>query len=410
MHRLFHLVLAVSAGWGAEPETLALLARAQAAFERVETQASPDLQDTARCTQSQAELLPVVRPAEAPLVRFRKGYCELLGASVSGNRGGYQRAAQDFAMALAAWPARGAEPVPSGLQVLSAVARLRAGAPPAEAKSGLAEAARRSACPATVMPARLCHELVRTGRLWQGWIAMNEGDTATANAIFGGFEELPWASLLAGRQAMREGRYPVAVDSLRKAVEGWSAGGESARGVVRVLGPQPELAAVTGELGAARYLAGDYAGAIASLDAAVRAQPHDSRSTFIRGLAKEAAGQPAAALNDYQSAARAAFAQPDRPYSSAEAHFYRGVWHYRRKAFEKAEDELLTAMNADPGQKLRPDVIAWRRLSAVAGGACQTAAEDLRAAVEGASPFFPRTEAQALLAACDARAETVSRK
>ena len=95
----------------------------------------------------------MTKPAEAPLVRFRKGYCALLGATITGSRADYEAAAGDFARAMAGWEARAPEPIPSGLQALSGIARLRAGAA-AEAlpdiEAGLADAVSRSACPAGV--------------------------------------------------------------------------------------------------------------------------------------------------------------------------------------------------------------------------------------------------------------------
>ena len=385
--------------------------RAQGDFDRVEVQPFPAVQDTTRCAQSQAEILPMARPAEVPLLRFRKGYCEILGARVGGSRGDYRQAAQDFAQAMAAWPARGIEPMSAGLQVLSAVARLQAGAAFAEVKPGLEEAARSRTCPAGVMSPRICEDLLRTGRLWQGWIALKEGDLASARGIFAAFPDLAWGSWAAGLAAEKAGRYAEAVDAMGKAVEAWSLDQRYPKpGLMHILGPAPDVPAATAQLGEAQYLAGKYGLAIASLDAAVRAQPEDAMAIFVRGLAREATGRSDAAMNDYQAASRTAFAHPDRPFSAGQAHLYRGVWHFRRKAWAQAEDEFAGALNADPGPELRADAAAWRQLAAVAGGSCQRADDDLRVALAAASGFFPRAEAEKVLAACGDQPRDISLK
>ena len=315
MHKWL-LFLAVLAAARADDAVLALTIRAQADFDRVEAEPFPGIQDVTRCSQTQAQLLPVARPAELPLVRFRKGYCELLEARMTRHRGDYQRAAQDFAQALAAWPARGVEPLSSGLQVLSAVARLEAGADAAERdgiRAGLRDALSREACPAGVMSARFCQELVRTGRLWQGWMALGDGDSRAAEEIFREFPDLAWSAWMAGRQALREHRYTQAAAAFRKTVEAWSREARYPRpGVLHTLGPPPALEEATAELGGALYLAGDGQGALSTFETVVKERPEDARAVFFRGLAHQALGQPAAALNDYQFASRMAFAHPER--------------------------------------------------------------------------------------------------
>ena len=413
MHKWL-LFLAVLAAARADDAVLALTIRAQADFDRVEAEPFPGIQDVTRCSQTQAQLLPVARPAELPLVRFRKGYCELLEARMTRHRGDYQRAAQDFAQALAAWPARGVEPLSSGLQVLSAVARLEAGADAAERdgiRAGLRDALSREACPAGVMSARFCQELVRTGRLWQGWMALGDGDSRAAEEIFREFPDLAWSAWMAGRQALREHRYTQAAAAFRKTVEAWSREARYPRpGVLHTLGPPPALEEATAELGGALYLAGDGQGALSTFETVVKERPEDARAVFFRGLAHQALGQPAAALNDYQFASRMAFAHPERPDASAEAHLYRGVWHFRRKAWAQAENEFASALNAAPGPALRPDIVAWRFLAAVAGGSCQAAAAGLRDALPAASGWVPKAEAEALLSACPRPPGTLGRQ
>jgi tetratricopeptide (TPR) repeat protein len=119
-------------------------------------------------------------------------------------------------------------------------------------------------------------------------------------------------------------------------------------------------------------------------------------------LTRDALGQADAALADFQLASRSAFADPEQPFASGRAHFYRGVWLYRRKSYEQAEDEFSSALNFDPGPVVRADVSAWRQMAAVAGGSCQDAARHLREALPGVSGFFPRREAEGLLAGCGA--------
>lgn len=84
------------------------------------------------------------------------------------------------------------------------------------------------------------------------------------------------------------------------------------------------------------------------------------------------------------------------------------MWHFRRQAWARAEDEFAGALNAEPAPALRPDIAAWRHLSAVAGGACESSAAELGRALPGVSGFFPRSEAQARLAACDRPPATIS--
>ena len=111
---------------------------------------------------------------------------------------------------------------------------------------------------------------------------------------------------------------------------------------------------------------------------------------FVRGLARAGMGQAEAALADYQLASRMAFAHPDIPHAAALAHYYRGVWQFRRKDFARAEDEFASALNQDPGADLRADATGWRYMAAVAGGACEASGRKLEAALREASGFFPR--------------------
>jgi len=414
VYQLFLFLAAVTAVYADTDAALALALRARTDFDRVEAQPFPNLPDAARCAQSQAELLPISRPTELPLVRFRKGYCELLDAGLTGNRTTYRQAAQDFAQAMVAWPARTPEPLSAGVQALSAIARLKAGADPTVLpgiRAGLEQALASRVCPASVMSPRLCGELLDAAKIWQGWILLQDGNLAGAAAVFNQSPDSGWASWVAARQAFEAHYYPQAAADFASAVEVWTNQQKYPRpGAVYVLGPRPDLPAALTELGAARYLAGDYRGAAGSLDAAVKARPEDARAWFLRGLAREALGQPQAALEDYQLASRTAFAQPGQPFASGQAHFYRGVWYFRRRAWTQAEDEFASALNFDPGPGLRVDAAAWRSMAAVAAGSCDASAEALERALPQVSGFFPRPVAERFLEGCRAQPRNLSRK
>ncbi len=415
MHKLTIVTaLAVLSAFGADERLLTLTLRAQSGFERVEASPFPDLQETARCAQSQAEVLPLLKPAEAPVVRFRKGYCTLLGATITDSRADYQAAAGDFARAMAGWEARAPEPLPSGLQVLSGIARLRAGAPAEtlpDIEAGLADAVSRSACPAGVMSPWQCAQLIDAGRLWLGWLANRRGDLAQAVARFRPFPPAGWNGWVAGRQALAEGRYADAATGFGQAVTAWTDDERYPKpGLARILGPKPDLAGAIYQLGAAQYLAGQYQAAVATLDAAVKARPDNAHAMFVRGLARAALGQAEAALADYQLASRMAFAQPEVPHSAALARYYRGVWQFRRGDFARAEDEFASSLNQDPGADLRADATGWRYMAAVAGGSCEASGRRLETALKEASGFFPRRDAEKLLEGCRAAPANITRK
>jgi tetratricopeptide (TPR) repeat protein len=396
----------------ADDSTLALSLRAQTDFDRVASAALPNVPDTLRCAQTQAEMVMVARPPEVPLVHFRKGYCEILDAAVTSSRAEYSQAAADFAQALGAGSARGNEPVSSGLQVLSAIARLQSGASPAvlpAIKAELEQAVTSPSCPISFMSVRLCQELIDTGRLWEGWLALREDDLGAAGRHFQFYPDLGWSAWVAGRQAYDSRRYPAAVEAFDKAVGNWTdARKYSLPGLVHILGPQPDLPGALVKLGSAQYLAGRYQVALATLDGVAKSHPENAWAIFVRGLARDALGQADAAMADYQLASRSAFADPGLPFASGQAHFYRGVWLFRRRSYAQAEDEFSSSLNFGPGPALRDDVPAWRQMAAVAGGSCEVAAGKLREALPGVSDFFPRREAEGLLAGCGAPPATIT--
>ena len=60
----------------------------------------------------------------------------------------------------------------------------------------------------------------------------------------------------------------------------------------------------------------------------------------------------------------------------------------------------MSALNFAIAAPLRADAVAWRRLSAVAGGSCDAGRRYLEEALPAASPYFPRQEARDAMAAC----------
>ena len=73
---------------------------------------------------------------------------------------------------------------------------------------------------------------------------------------------------------------------------------------------------------------------------------------------------------------------------------------YRRKEYERAEDEFSTALNFEITPALHADAAAWRHLAAVAGGGGASARESVDSSITRVSPFFPKAEARSLASAC----------
>jgi tetratricopeptide (TPR) repeat protein len=404
-------LLAWTALTAADEEKLARALKAQGDFDRVELNAAPRLEDAVLCVQSQASVLPVSSPEELALIHFRKGYCHLVSGALAGNPSEFGEAAAELGKATDAWPARFArnskarpEPVSSGLRVLAAVARLEARSKTDEeitkAYDELIRATQTAACPASLMPASFCEELLSLGKQWAAWVALLRGNLDEAARLLAPFPAAGWTLWTAGRQAQRAGRWAEAGSRFRASAEVWEARRrDENRPVLERLAPQPDMAEVRTELGGALLLSGDHKGAIASLNAAVREAPDRPRPLYLRARAKELGGQADAALADYNLASRTAFAGA-RDLESGEAHFYRGILLYRRRDFGHAEDEFSSALNLGILDALRPDASAWRHLAAVAGGGCEASRPQLERAMAGVSPYFPKQEARAAMAAC----------
>lgn len=399
------ILLAVSAGFAADEVQLALTLKAETDYDRVQLSANPQLHDTSACIQSQAALLPVAPRTEIPLVHFRKGFCTLLGATITHQAADFNAAAAEFDASVQSWagriekPPKGilVEPPSSALPVLAAIARLEsnpAGDSLSKAGSAIQTALARPDCPASVMPAKECQEILQIGRQWLGWIALRGNHLEEAASQF---QTSGWPQWVAGKQAFEKRDYRRAAEQYRLAIQAWNA--ETSPTLAVRLGPQPDLGLALSDLGGAQLLAGDTAGAIATLDSAIKRDPDHAWSFYLRARAKEAAGQPDAALADYNFASRTAFAGAHE-LVSGDAHLYRGILLYRRKDFSHAEDEFSSALNFEISPNLRADAAAWRHLAAVAEGSCGIARDQLQKSLAAASPFFPAQEAQAMMTAC----------
>ncbi len=394
--------LAGSVLFAADEQRLALVLKSQTDFERVFLPPAPQLHDTNACIQTQASMIPIATPEELPIFRFRKAYCTLAQASITGEAASYSQAAAEFDKSIEAWPGRNAsfgkkrppEPLPAALPVLASIARLKAGN--GDGKE-IAPAVTAHACPESVIPAARCDAILQTGREWLGWMALRHEDIDAAALGFP--PASPWANWVAGKQAFRGRNYKEAAAAYRRAVDGWDAQARASEPpLLQRLSPPADLSDAYAELGGAQFLAGDSAGAIATLNQAIRQDSTNARALFLRARAKETAGQTAAAIADYSLAARNALAKSED--QSGEAHLYRGISLYRRKEYAAAEDEFANALNVGILGAARGDAAAWRRLAAVASGSCGEARKDLEDSLPAASPYFPRDEARKAMAAC----------
>jgi hypothetical protein len=112
------------------------------------------------------------------------------------------------------------------------------------------------------------------------------------------------------------------------------------------------------------------------------------------------AGRRDSALEDYNLASRTAFAD-ESDAENAEGHLYRGIFLFSSKQFGRAENEFTSALNSRPPASLQPDATAWKRFSAVAGGACGASRIALEQSLPAVSPYFPAVEARAAASACN---------
>lgn len=423
--RPFVLLILISLPLAAADEArLALGVRAQTDFARVDQAGTAHLEDAGQCVQSQAAALAVALPGEAAQLHYQKGFCLLAGAAITRRSSEYADAATEFDKAIESWPARLAarpkklapEPVSPGLHVLAVLARLEADSGPTvldHARQDLNAFVSGDPCSSEMMPAVLCQQLLQKGRDWLGWMALQRDDLWEASRDFSGagaprsaFVQAPqgWVDWVAGKQAFAERRYQTAAERYQAAATSWdSAARQSPPNILLSLDPRPDLAGALADLGGAQLLAGDPAAAIRTLDRAVHEDSSRAKPLYLRALAKEAAGDPAAAMSDYNLASRTAFAAA-KDSSSGEAHLYRGIMLYRRKDWARAEDEFSSALNFEIPASLRADAQAWRHLAAVAAGSCEASRDYLERSLETVSPYFPKDVARDLAAACSATA------
>lgn len=368
--------------WAADLQKLALSQKAQADYDRVRMATVPQLADTLVCQQSQAALLATALPAEAPLIRSRKGYCALIGATIAGQPSEFQAAARDLDAA--------------GMPVLAAIARLKSGADRTAAGAALEKALPSQSCPAGWSPAD-CQTFQQAGRQWLGWLALQNGRIEEAERYL---TTGAWSDWIIGQQDFQQHNFAQAAARYRSAIDAWrQLASEPAPLLKDRLAPRADLGAALADLGGAELLAGKPAAAIAALDQSVRVAPRQAWAYYVRARAKDAEGQKDAALADYNMASRTAFAAGGDT-TSGEAHLYRGVLLYQRKDYARAENEFASALNFDIPGKLRPDTEAWLHLAAVASGGCTASRDELQRSLAAASPFFPAGEARGRIAAC----------
>jgi tetratricopeptide (TPR) repeat protein len=404
-------LLAASLLPAADEQQLALELRAQSDFDRVQLAVAPSLAETGLCIQSQAALLAVAPIAEQPLVHYRKGYCSLVGND-------FAAAAQEFDKATDAWRTASshgkdlARPVPAPLLALSGIARLKAGGDEDAldvAEKNINAALANPSCTSALMTAVSCEAELATAREWLGWLDVRRDNLTAAAREFGQTANTAWQHWVAGRQAFANRSFTQAAAAGRRAIEEWDQQRNlAAPSLNDRLRPQPDLGQALTDLGGAQLLAGETPAAIATLDRAVKTPPAEARAYYFRARAKELSGQQEAAIADYALASRTAFAGT-QDLASGEAHLYRGIAYYRRKQFQRAEDEFASALNFNVPAPLRPDAEAWRYLAAVATGSCQGSRESLASAMGRVSPYFPRTEAATAMAACPMSSMTALR-
>lgn len=151
--------------------------KSQADFERIALAAAPAVGEASACAQTQAALLAVASPEDLPVLEFRKGYCELAAAAITGEAAGFRAAAADFDKAAEKWAALAArrklspEPPPSTLRVLAQIARLEA--VNGDVNLDLAGKEIGSALEAPGCPPASCRPA--SARHWPGWAASGWG-------------------------------------------------------------------------------------------------------------------------------------------------------------------------------------------------------------------------------------------
>jgi len=395
--------------FAADRPQAALELRAQSDFDRVAWSIPTQIQDAQHCIQSQVAAISISAPAGLAPLYFREGFCRLAEATVTRNPGDFQEAAAALRKSIDWWPDAVGRlpknyempPVPAGLRVLAAVARLQTPPDAAtvdQAKVEISAGIESATCISVIMPANLCQMILGVGREWLGWAALQRDDLFEASRQFSEQPDRGWALWTAGLAASGKGNELEARAQFRQARDTWKRAQNELVSVVARLAPKPDMPRFLLRLGSTEILTGDVATAVTTLDAAVKADPNLVRAIYLRARAEELSGKNEQALADYSLASRTAFANA-QDLASGEAHLYRGIQFYRRKDYSHAEDEFASALNFAIAPDLIHDAEAWRHMAALAGGSCGSRAllEELLAQC---SPYFPKPEARALAAAC----------
>ena len=97
---VFAWFLAGAIALGQNPSAV-LASKARLDFEKVDAEPVPTIADTEICVQSNAAAAPVSRPEERYAFYYRKGYCGLFSALLTGSSDSFQAAAKDFTETIA---------------------------------------------------------------------------------------------------------------------------------------------------------------------------------------------------------------------------------------------------------------------------------------------------------------------
>jgi len=398
------LCIAAMAAFG-QSRPSPIVTKAGADFDKVDAAPIPNIQDAMSCVQSNAAAVAAVRPDERYLYQFRKGYCELFGAVLTGTSDGFRAAASDFTDAVFSWPLKTVPGPPSALAALISIAHLEQGrmvdAYPdltREMESILAV----SGCPATpIMSPAFCSDLLVTAKVWLGWLAYRKSDYPKAAQYFSASATSPWNSWIAGRIAQQEKRPTEAAEFYRKALDGWAANEKDPNpNVVTLLGPKPDSIAGYYELGVMDFEAGRFAAAIPRFDAVIKAAPKNSYAIFLRARSKDGLQQYTAAIDDYALAVQTARTYEDSSWNIGQAYYHRGLLLYREKDFARAESEFGNAITAAAKEIPVGDLNAWRTMAQVSGSDCGGPLDALESNALASSDQFPKAEAAALVIDC----------
>ena len=400
MRILFLAIFVTAPLTAADAQKLAIEAAADADFARISSGAVADFASATKCVQSEAMAAAVASPEQVPEITFRKAFCQLAAAVATGDRASFAKAADTFDDAISdAQSPSGKQKIPvlapPTWHILAAVARLNAGAHGESDEKGLTVAVNAADCRG-VSP-QFCHSVQQLGSAWLGWIALANGDRPAASRWFANSGAPEWNAWASGRQAYEARNYSEAATQYGRAIGMWRAALPSS--LIEQLNPRPVMSQVLVDWGGAQLASGDAAAALTNFDASIKVDNGNARAYYLRALAEQRAGREEAATKDFDLASRAALAETGAD-SAARAHFYRGIVFYRRKEFQRAEDEFASALSSDVPGDWRADARAWRLLSAVAGGSCGASRENLSRAEGSASPYFPKQQADSAMAAC----------